>query len=167
MSTATRRVRLEQSGAQRIDQGLHALAPLGGDGDAEFLADRLQEFGDCHARVEDQGNVDVGRLARKQRTHDRGLAGANLAGELDETAGRAHPVEEMAERLGVATARIQVPRIGSDRERRLGQTKESFVHPDVRLRRGSRGRLSDPGARRRNPAQSPRGRDTLRGHALH
>jgi len=55
----------------------------------QFLADRLQQLGGRQQRIEDQCNSCVGRQLFEQQPADGRLAGADFAGQLDETAASA------------------------------------------------------------------------------
>ena len=89
-------MRLEQVKAEQVDQVLEAALRAGLDLDAQLLADGQQELGRRHARIQDQRDLGVlGRL-RQQRANHRGLAGAHLAGELDEAAGLVDAIHQCA-----------------------------------------------------------------------
>ena len=121
-------MRLEQVVIEDIHQVLDAADGVIGDHDPQFLADGQQELRRVHAGVEDQRDFRVVGLACQQRADDRGLAGADLAGELDETAGLGDAVDQMRQRLGVPLTQEQVARIRRDRKGLFGQAEERKVH---------------------------------------
>ena len=121
-------MRLEQVAIEDVDQLLHAAHGVVGQQDAQLLADRQQELRRVHARVQDQRDLGVVRLLGQQRADDGGLAGADFAGELDEAAGLGDAIDQVRQRLGVATAEEQVARVRRDREGLLGQAVERKVH---------------------------------------
>ena len=104
----------------RVAPGVHV--------DAEFVADRLQQFGDGQFRIEDVRDIAVGGHLLEKAAADRGLAGADLAGQQDEAAAAADAVQQMRQRLAMTFAHEQVARIGRDRKRRLLQTEKMGVH---------------------------------------
>ena len=118
----------EQVQVQRVDQGLDA-APVVRDLDVQFLADRGEEFDDGQLRVEHDGDIGVIRQAiQEQRPHERRLAGADLARELDETATLGDPVYEVRQRLSVTLAQEQVTRIRRYRKRFFVESEKTGVH---------------------------------------
>ena len=149
------RVRGEQMRRERVDQRLDAAARGVRHRDPQLFADGEQELGHGDARVEDQRDLHAVRLAREQRTHQRGLAGTHLARELDEAARLADAVDEMRERLGVAGAREEIARVGRDGERRLVQPEERLVHVIGRAARRRRAG-APPAACRRSRGRGPR-----------
>jgi hypothetical protein len=64
-----------------------------------------QELGGRQPRIEDQRDLGILRRARQQRADGRGLAGADLAGQLDEAAGLVDAVQQMRERIRVPALR--------------------------------------------------------------
>ncbi len=119
---------VQQVAAEDIDQVLQACARGVRHADAELLADREEQLGRRHARIEDERDLGVFRDLRQERAHERGLAGADLPGELHEAAGFVDAVQQMRERLGVPLAEEQVARIGSDREGLFVEAEEAEVH---------------------------------------
>ncbi len=112
-------VRREQAPIQPIDELLDA-APVGSvDRNPELLADAQQKFRGRDPRIQDDRDVGVLRHARQQRAHDGRLAGADLAGQLHETAGLVDAVQQVRERLGVPLAQVEIARVRRDRERPL------------------------------------------------
>ena len=118
----------QQVGVQDVDEVLHAADGVVGHADAELLADGQQELGGGDARVEDQRDFGVLRDLREQRADGGGLAGADLAGELDEAAGLADAVNEVRKRLRMALAQEEIARVGGDGERLFVQPEERQVH---------------------------------------
>ncbi len=113
-------VNAQQLAIEQVDQHLAVADCAGWHLDAQLLADRLQEFQRREPRIDDQRDVGIVRRARQQRADRGGLAGAHLAGELDETAGIVDAVHQVGERIGVLPPQVQVARIGRDREGFLG-----------------------------------------------
>ena len=94
----------------------------------KFLAQRAQKLGGRQARIEDQSDLGGLRRAREQRADGRGLAGADLAGQLDEAAGFVDAVDQMRQRVGVPAAQVEIARIRRDCERLFGEAEELQVH---------------------------------------
>ena len=105
--------------------------------DAELFADGQQELRRRHARIEDQRDFGVFGRLRQQRADHRGLAGAHLAGELDEAAGLVDAIHQVRQRLRVPFREEQVARIGGDRERLLVEAEKGGVHGYLRSCAGS------------------------------
>jgi hypothetical protein len=132
------RVALQQEGVQRVDVVLdrdHAAVGRR-HGDVELLADRLQQLRHRQLGVEDVGHMAAfGDLLQEAAAH-RGLAGADVAGQQDEAAARAahraaggrHAVQQVRQRLAVALAHEEVPRVRRDGERVLRQAEVVRVH---------------------------------------
>src|SRR5262245_15881197 len=76
------------------------------------------------------------RHALQQRAHHGGLAGSDLAGELDESARLVDSVKQVRERLRMALAHEEVARIGGDCEGLFAQAKEARVHAGMQPKRG-------------------------------
>src|SRR5262245_17016651 len=74
----------------------------------------------------------MSRHAFEQRPDDRGLARADLAGELNEAACFVDAVKQMRERLGMPLAHEEVPRVRGDGERLFAQAEKARVHIDLR-----------------------------------
>ncbi len=129
----TLRVRAQQVAVEQVDQLLGVVLGAVGHAQAELLAQRAQELGGRQPRIEDQRDLGILRRARQQRADGRGLAGTDLAGELDEAAGLVDAVDQMRERIGVPRAQVEVARIRGDRERFFRQPKERQVHPRAQL----------------------------------
>ena len=96
----------------------------------QFLADRFQQFHRRQARVQHQGDAGVLGNLLQQQPAQRGLAGADLAGELDETAAAALADAEQQVRQGipVALAEEDEARVGRDRERRFPESVVLEIH---------------------------------------
>ena len=99
-----------------------------GDLDAQFLADRGQEFLGGQLGIEDQRDVRLVRQLFEQAAHQGGLARAHFAGELDEASALGYSVEQMGQRVGVTLAHVQITRVRSDGERFFRQSEELGVH---------------------------------------
>src|SRR5690606_16394424 len=85
------RVRVEQVRVQRVGQALRRRVGSG-DGDAELVADRLEELDERQARVVHERRVDFRRQLVEQRAREQRLAGADLAGQQDEAAALGHAI---------------------------------------------------------------------------
>ncbi len=121
-------VRVEQEMREQVHQRLDAAGGLRRHVHLQLVADALQEFGGRHPRVQDQRDIAVGRELLQQAAQHRGLAGADLAGELDEAAGLADAVGQVRQRLRVALAEVEVARVRRDRERLFVQPEKASVH---------------------------------------
>ena len=134
------RVGLEQVGVEYVDQRLDA-APAAFDGQPQFLADRFKQLDRRYARVQHQRHARVLRQLLQQQAAQRGLAGADLAGQLHEAAAAALADAEtqVRERIAVTLAEEHEARIRGDRERWLGQAEVIEVH---RVTGGASGRLA-------------------------
>src|SRR6185312_9336938 len=94
----------------------------------EFLADRLQQFVDGQFRIENVGDVAVGRnLAQKAAAYG-GLARADFSRQQHETAAAVHSIQQMSERLAMTLAHEEIARVGRDRKRSLLEVEEAVVH---------------------------------------
>src|SRR5690606_21452973 len=91
---APTRVGCQQKCIQRIEQLLGAGVFLR-EGDAEFVADRLQQLVRIQLRIDDDGDVDMLRNLLEQTTTDGGLARPDLACEHNETAVIADSINQM------------------------------------------------------------------------
>jgi hypothetical protein len=132
------RVALQQESVQRVDVVLdrdHA-AVGGRHRNVELLAHRLQQLRHRQLGVEDVGHMAAcGDLLQEAAAH-RGLAGADVAGQQHEAATRAahraagggHAVQQVRQRLAVALAHEEVPRVRRDGERVLRQAEVVRVH---------------------------------------
>ncbi len=96
--------------------------------DAQLVAHRGQELDRGEPRIEDHGDVDVGRELLEQGTAHRGLAGSDLTRQLHEAAALPDPIEQMGQGFPVRVAQIEVARIRGQRERPLRQPEVSSVH---------------------------------------
>ncbi len=112
---------------KRIDQRLGACFVLG-ELDAEFLADGGEKFHRGQLRIENQRNIDLCRYLPEQGAHERRLAGADFAGELDETAAFGDAVDEVSEPLAVTFAHEQITGVRRNRERFFVEPKEACIH---------------------------------------
>ena len=122
-------VRLEQVAAQQVDQVLEAALGVAASTwmpSSSQMASR--NSGRRHARIEDQRDLGVLRRLRQQRAHHRGLAGAHLAGELDEAAGLVDAIHQVRQGLRVPFREEQVARIGRDGERLFVEAEKRGVH---------------------------------------
>src|SRR5690606_3445292 len=110
---------VQQVAVERVHQRLEAAAG-GGDVDVQFLADGLQQLDRVLPRVQHQGDVGVLRQLLQQQAAEGGLAGADLAGQLHETAATAlaDAEQQVRERIPVALAEEDEARVRGDRERR-------------------------------------------------
>jgi len=121
-------MRAQQPAVQRVDHLLDAVAIGFGDLQTQLLADGLQKLDGRDPRIEYDRHVRMMRHAGQQGAHHRSLAGAHLAGELDEPAGFVDAVQQMRERLGVALAQIEIARIRRDGEGLFAETEEAGIH---------------------------------------
>ena len=110
---------------------LGAAAARLGNRHVQFLADREQELGRRDAGVQDQRDVRVARQLLEQAADHGGLAGADLARELDETARLVDAVQQVRERLGMPLAEVQVAGVRRDRERLFLETEKARVHAEL------------------------------------
>jgi hypothetical protein len=126
---APRRMGLQQEGVERVEVVLHCRHHgLAGHLDMELVADRLQQLDHRELGVEDVGDVAMRRDLLEEQPANRGLAGADLAGQQHEAASAAQAVQQVGERLAVPLAHEQVARIGRDRERIALQAEIGRVH---------------------------------------
>jgi hypothetical protein len=97
---------------------------------SQFLADRLQQLHRIQPRIQHQRGVGVLGQPVQQQPAERGLAGADFAGELHEAAAAAllDAVEQMRQRVPMVFAEEHVMRVGRDRERRLFEAVVLQVH---------------------------------------
>ena len=133
---AALRVRFQQAPVEEVDEVLDARRVLVAHEDAELFADRQDELDGRQLRVEDDGDVGMARHALEQRAHHGGLAGADLAGQLDEAAGFVDPVQQMRERLGMPLAHEEIARVRGDGEGLLAQSEKARVHAGMQAKRG-------------------------------
>ena len=132
-------VRVEQLPPDQVHQRLGAVAPGLRHVDVQLLADGEQELGGRDARVEDQRDVGVARQLLEQAADDRGLAGAHLAGQLDEAARLVDAVQQVRERLRMPLAEVQVAGVGGDRERLFLESEKARVHAGLGEFQAARG----------------------------
>ncbi len=107
---------------------LFVVATFGAFWDAKFLAQRLEQFVDRQARIQDESYVEVVGHLVDQTANQRGFAGADFAGDQHEAAVGAQSVHQMCQRLAMALAQIQKSRIGRDREGLLFESIVVVVH---------------------------------------
>ena len=110
-------MRLQQALVENVDQILDARCVFVANENPQLFANRQNELQGCQLGIEDHGHVGMAGHALQKRTDDGGLAGADLAGQLDEAAGFRDAVQQMSERLRVALAHEEIARIGRDGER--------------------------------------------------
>src|SRR5690606_26943637 len=81
----------------------------------------------------------------EQQPAQRGLAGADLAGQLDETAAAAlaDAVQQVRERVPVAFAQKHEARVGRDRERWLAEPVVVEIHPGGSADESASGALAE------------------------
>ena len=154
------RVRVEQVAVERIAEHLEACG-LARMLDVQLLAHSGQQLDGGEGGIEHHRHVHLGRQLLEQRAAHGGLAGADLAGELQEAAPGADAVEQMGERFPVTVRQVEIPRVGRDRERKLGEPEVGVVHGygGVRIGGPRRGRaVSSPG-----PSWGDRDRDSSSG----
>ena len=123
-------VRVEQEVREEVDERLDAAGGALRHLHVQLVADGEQELRGRDARVQDQRDVAVRRQLLQEAAQHGRLAGADLAGELDEAAGLADAVGEVRERLGVPLAEVEVARVRRDRERLFVQPEEARVHDE-------------------------------------
>ena len=149
---------------------LFVVATLAAFRNTEFLAQRLEQFVDRQARIQDERNVEIVRDLVDQTANQRGFAGADFAGDQHEAAVGAQSVHQVRQRFAMTFAQIQETRIGRDRKRFLLESVVVVVHGRVRGFRSVRlaqfvdalvfvrPQLVDPRPQRllSRPAQAPR-----------
>jgi hypothetical protein len=120
---------LQQEAVERVDQRL-AAAAAAPDVQPQLLADRLQQLDRALPWVQDQRHPRVHGQLFQQQPAQRGLAGADLAGELHEAAAAAlvDPERQVRQRVPVALAEEHEARVRGDRIRRLVQAVMREVH---------------------------------------
>ena len=125
-------VGIEQIDIEDIDQALETAATVA-DVEFQFLADRLEQFHRRKFRMKHQRDARILGQLFKQQPAQRGLAGADLARELHETAAAAlaDAIKQMRKRVPVALGQEYVARVGSDRKRRLFEAVKLKVHTDT------------------------------------
>jgi hypothetical protein len=107
---------------------LRPRAPV--DLEVQLLADRRQQLERRQPRIEHQRHVRAFRQLLEQQPRERGLARADLAGELHEPAAAAlaDAEQQVRERVAVALRQEHEARIGRDRERWFLEAVELEVH---------------------------------------
>ena len=119
-------VGIQQVGVQTVDQRLDGatLRRL----DPQFLGNRREEFPGRQLGIEDQRDVRLVRQLLEQAADQRGLAGTDFAGELNESAALGNAVEQVGQRVGMALAHVQVARVRSDGKGFFRQSEKLGVH---------------------------------------
>ncbi len=120
---------------ENVDEILQALRRRVRYPDTDLLADRQEEFGCRHPRIEDEGDLCIFWSLRQQRAHDGRLSRAHFPRELHETAGLVDAIQQVRQGLGVALAQIEIARIRSDRERLFVESEKRKVHESLLLDR--------------------------------
>ncbi|MNG08073.1 hypothetical protein D3C84_914050 [compost metagenome] len=118
---------LQQVLVDRIDIALDAVAAVRA-ANLQLVADGFQQLGDAVFGIEDDRNFGVLRQLLEQAAAHRGLAGADIAGQQDETAVAVDAVEQAGQSLAVLLAQVQVARVGRYGERQLGEAEIIAVH---------------------------------------
>src|SRR2546425_976616 len=96
--------------AERVEPPAHA-DPLA----------QLAQLEPREARVEQVRDLGIRTETLEQCAAERGLAGADLAGNRNETLALLDPVEQMGERLAMRGGEVEIARIGREGERLLSQ----------------------------------------------
>src|SRR3546814_7824772 len=104
---------------EHVDQALEAATPAT-QVQMQLLADGFNQFHRRQPRIEHQRNLGIFRQLLQQQPAERGLAGTDLAGELDKTAAAtlADAIQQVRQGIAVALGQIDEARIRRDRERR-------------------------------------------------
>src|SRR5262245_22593726 len=131
-------------GDQPLDVGLAGL------GDAEVLQHVLENPLEGQGRVEDEGRGAIALQATEERAQERGLAGADLAGEQDEALVLLDAVEQLRQSLPVPWGGVEETRIGRGVEGFLLQAEEREIEGHARLSSHSP-RAAGRAARSRGP----------------
>jgi hypothetical protein len=122
-------VRRQQVAVDRIHIPLYARASSDRRHlDMQLVAHGLQQLLRRQARIEDVGQAAVRGHLLDEAAADRGLAGADLAGEQHEAAAAADPVQQVRQCFAVPLAHEQVARIGGDRKWRVRELEVVVVH---------------------------------------
>src|SRR5215470_12937381 len=108
-------------GDQPLDVGLSGL------GDAEVLEYVLENFLEGQCRVEDEGRGAVALEAAQERAQERGLAGADLAGEEDEALVLLDSIEQLREGFAMPGGGVKEARIGRGIEGFLLKAEEREI----------------------------------------
>ena len=105
---------------------------IGNRDDAEVDEQRLQQIFARDEWIGDEGRECASVEVLQDRSTERGLAGADLAGEDNETFPALDPGQQLVERRSVCRAPEQEPRVGRQAERLFVQPVERFVHERCR-----------------------------------
>jgi hypothetical protein len=101
--------------------------------DAELFGQREHQGARLQVRVRYVCTHPVRRQGRQELAAKEGLAGPDLAGDLDETFAVRHRDEQSVERLLNAAAGEEVTRVRGDAERQLAQAEVlEVVHRSLR-----------------------------------
>ena len=135
----------------------HGLAHAGRV-DAEVEHDGVEQLARVEHGVHDPRDGRVAIQPSEERLQHRRLPGADLAGDDDEAGMAFDAVAQVAERFLVHLARVQIFRVGAQREGALTKLKVSFVHGRP-LRQTSPRRVAfrSGGAPLQRPGGSPPG----------
>ena len=98
-------------------------------------------------RVHEPRDGGLAIEAAQQRLQQRRLARPDLAGDDDEAGVAFDAVAQVAERLPVDPARVQVVGVGAERERPLAKVVEAFIHDVSASCPASRAGAAPPRAR--------------------
>ena len=120
---------------QRVIQLFEDLVLLSArvDSDAQLLGQRQHQCSRLEVGVGDISSDVLIIQGRKETTTEQGLAGAHLAGDLDETFAIAYRHQQRIERLLVGGAGEGEAGVGRDAEGRLAQPEVGTVHGLLRL----------------------------------
>src|SRR5690606_19159832 len=130
------RVSLEQLLVQRRDQ--RAQRAAGRDRHSQLVEDVLDELARRQLRIQDQRDLGLLGELLEDAADQRRLAGADLAGQLDEAAALGDTVDQMRERIRMAAAQEEIPRIRRDRERLFVKSEKFGIHEfDLDIQRAS------------------------------
>ena len=103
------------------------------DLDPELATDGTQQFARFEHRIQDQRDAGVFRNLFEQQAAQRGLAGADLASQLDKATAAApsNSIKQVGQCVLMALAQEHEAWIGRDRKRPFLETVELFVHSDA------------------------------------
>ena len=96
--------------------------------EAELHGDGLQEQVGVRGRIENERRGPGIAQRREHRAANGGLAGADLAGQLDEPLPLANAIEQMVERLAMLCAEKEKPRVRCEVKRRFLQAIVFQIH---------------------------------------
>ncbi len=127
---------------QKFVEQMEQIPGFGGRAfDGELPLDRPQQIEGADAGIEDESQaIAVVVQIFEQRPQHRGLAGADLAGDGDETAAILDPVEQMGENFPMIPAQIDEPGIRCEGERFFLKAVKIQIHESVRKLRDRGGR---------------------------